>query len=117
VTAPTIRRRVNLRPQTGTPELLFGSTEPFGAFAVSAGRFVAGFPASLEIASVRTADSHGVVDAIAEAVRQDGVVHVSAAAFSLGDREVLRGAKMPSAGLTARSNGLWNLGARSGIVA
>ena len=40
---------------------------------------------------MRTANSYGVVDAIAEAVRQDGVVHVSVAALSLGAREVLVG--------------------------
>lgn len=58
---------------------------------VAAGRFLAGFPDPLEIPRVRTANTYGVVDAIAEAVRKDGVVHVSVAPLSLGAPEVLVG--------------------------
>jgi hypothetical protein len=55
-------------------------------------RLLAGFPDPLEIARVRTApNTYGVVDAIAEAVREDGVIHESVAAVSLGEREVLVG--------------------------
>lgn len=48
-------------------------------FAVAADRFLAGFPDPLEIPRIRTANTYGVVDAIAETVRKDGVVHVSVA--------------------------------------
>src|SRR3954471_12033106 len=61
------------------------------SFVVAAGRFLAGFPDPLEIPCVRTANTYGVVDAIAEAVRQDGVVHLSVAPLFLGAREVLVG--------------------------
>jgi len=61
------------------------------SFVVAADRCLAGFPDPLEIACVRTANTYGVVNAIAEAVRQDGVVHVSVAAVSFGAREVLVG--------------------------
>jgi hypothetical protein len=46
------------------------------SFIVAADRLLAGFPDPLEIARVLTAKADGVVDAIAEAVRQDGVVHL-----------------------------------------
>ena len=61
------------------------------SFIVAADRLLAGFPDPLEIARVPTADADGVVDAIAEAVRQDGVVHLSVTAVLLGEREVLVG--------------------------
>ena len=45
-------------------------------FILAADRLLAGFPDPLEIARVPTANADGVVDAIAEAVRQDGVARV-----------------------------------------
>jgi hypothetical protein len=57
----------------------------------AADRLLAGFPDPLEIPRVRTASAYGVVEAIAEAVRQDRVVHGRLAALFLGDREVLEG--------------------------
>ena len=62
-----------------------------GPRPTAADRLLAGFPDPLEIARVRTANTYGVVDAIAEAVRQDGVVHLSVAAVALGERVVLVG--------------------------
>lgn len=50
---------------------------------VAAGRSLVGFPDPLEITRVRTANTYGVVDAIAEPVRQDRVVHGPAAAVFL----------------------------------
>src|SRR3989442_11036022 len=61
------------------------------SFVVAADRVLTGLPNPLEIARVRTADAYRVVDAITEAVRQDGVVHGYLAALSLGEREVLVG--------------------------
>src|SRR5215218_10115329 len=61
------------------------------SFLVAADRVLTGLPNPLEIARVRTADSYRVVDAITEAVRQDGVVHSFLAALSPGEREVLVG--------------------------
>jgi len=55
---------------TGSPDSSIAST-----VSLAAGRLLAGFPNPLEIARVRTANAYGVVEAIAEAVRQDGVVH------------------------------------------
>jgi hypothetical protein len=54
------------------------------SFVVAADRVLTGLPNPLEIARVRTADTYRVVDAITEAVRQDGVVHSYLAALSLG---------------------------------
>src|SRR4051794_24360741 len=58
---------------------------------MAANRVLTGFTNPLEIPRVRTADTYRVVDAITEAVRQDGVVHGYLAALSLGAREVLVG--------------------------
>jgi hypothetical protein len=63
----------------------------YGLSLLAAGRFLAGFPDPLEIPRVRTANTYGVVDAIAEAVRQDGVVYVSVAALSLWSAGSARG--------------------------
>jgi hypothetical protein len=60
-------------------------------FILATDRLLAGFPDPLEIARVPTANADGVVDAIAQAVRQDGVVHLSVTAVLLGEREVLDG--------------------------
>ena len=65
------------------------SESPRRSFIVAADRFLASFPDPLEIPCVRTAFAYGVVDAITEAVRQDGVVHGSVAALFVGEREVL----------------------------
>ena len=60
------------------------------ATTYSGGSLLAGFSDPLEIARVRTApNTYGVVDAIAEAVREDGVIHEPVAAVSLGEWEVL----------------------------
>ena len=58
---------------------------------VAANAFLAGFLDPLEILPVRTANPQRVIEAIAEAVRQDGVVHGRLAAVFLVDREVLEG--------------------------
>jgi hypothetical protein len=58
---------------------------------VAAEPFLAGFPDPREIPPVRTANPQRVIEAIAEAVRQDGVVHGRLAALFLGDWEVLEG--------------------------
>jgi hypothetical protein len=60
-------------------------------FVLAADRFFAGFLDSREIFGVRTTFPYGVVDAIAEPVREDGVVHLSVAAVLLGFREMLVG--------------------------
>jgi hypothetical protein len=51
------------------------------SFVVAADRFLAGFPDPLEIPRVRTANTDGVVDAIAEAVRQEASKLLGAEAF------------------------------------
>ena len=66
-------------------------TGPFFCQACPSERLLAGSPDPLEIPPVRTTNGDGVVEAIAEAVREDGVVHRSAAAVPLRDREVLVG--------------------------
>src|SRR6266540_3724686 len=60
-------------------------------FIVAADCFLTGFPDPLKLARVPTANADGVVDAIAEAVREDGVVHLSVTAVFLGEREMLVG--------------------------
>jgi len=68
---------------------LLGVTRP--VLMVAADCVLPRLPNPVEIARVRTADSYRVVDAITEAMRQDGVVHGHFAALSLGDRKVLVG--------------------------
>src|SRR3954451_7412871 len=57
------------------------------SFALAADGFLAGFLDPREIFRVRTVNLYGVADAVAEAVRQDGVVDDSVPALSLGARE------------------------------
>lgn len=61
------------------------------SFALAADRFLAGLLDRREIFRVRAANLYGVVDAVAEAMRQDGVPDHSVLALSPGAREVLVG--------------------------
>ena len=61
------------------------------SFVAAATGLLIGLPNPLEIARMRTAGTDRVVEAITEAVRQDGVVHGFLPALSLGEREVLVG--------------------------
>ena len=63
----------------------------YGSSFVAADCLLAGFTDPLKIACVPTPNADGVVDAIAEPVREDGVVHLSVTAVFLRDGEMLVG--------------------------
>jgi hypothetical protein len=70
---------------------LAGETRCLPSFAFATDGFLASFLDLREIFRVRAVNLYGVSDAVAEAVRQEGVVDDSVPALSCGAREVLVG--------------------------